>query len=251
MWPDACAGCGMLGTPLCANCLAAAPCLGTSACPTCAGPLPPSPRTVRASAVAPPLQVAPAVSAAGTSVDAALRRDCPACRGAAYRWVAVVAPYSGPWRRWIHTAKFGPDPALGRALAQLLARRLASEELDPQWLLVPLPPTNRTSVLRGPHLPTLLARVAARELGLGWAPLVYRRRPGRPQRRRAAAERGTLAAAAFVTTPLPRGVRGVVLVDDVMTTGATLAAVAGALAQRWPGLGIAAAVVARAGAPLA
>ncbi len=138
-----------------------------------------------------------------------------------------------------------------RPLARQLLLDMVAEEPGPDWLLVPVPPGSWESILRGADLTASLCREIESAGGPVWAPVLSRRRPGRPQRRRRRSERRRVSADVFAVSELPAGVRTVVIIDDVMTTGATLAACTDALLQRYPGLDVAAAVLARAGAPVA
>ena len=106
---------------------------------------------------------------------------------------------------------------------------------------------------RGYDQAALIAEVAARELGLPYAPLLERRRETIAQFDLDRDQRATNVAGAFALTGSHRGSdhdgpvlggRWVVLVDDVMTTGATLSACA--LVLRDAGaIGVSAVTVAR------
>lgn len=114
------------------------------------------------------------------------------------------------------------------------ARRVAGTgdgAADPPRLVpVPLAPSRRRR--RGFNQARRLARPLGRELGWPVDSALQRRRRGRPQARLGRASRGENVAGAFAASPAPPGGGEppvAVIVDDVVTTGATAGACAGAL----------------------
>jgi ComF family protein len=141
----------------------------------------------------------------------------------------------------VHHLKYEGYTALGRPIAALIARTVARPS-DSVLVPVPLGPTRERE--RGYNQ----AAVIARALGTVWsAPVaesVLRRlRDTRSQTALTPDERRSNVARAFAAASPPshRGKRSgaaVILVDDVLTTGATLAASAAALATAgWSELG--------------
>jgi ComF family protein len=133
-------------------------------------------------------------------------------------------------RAWILALKHGSRPDLARPLGRLLGARLGSGE-DGAWLVpVPLHPLRRLE--RGYDQARLLARFAAEFVGLPVVEALRRTQWTVPQgtpgaRSRRANVRGAFVVARRKTRGLAR--RSVVLVDDVVTSGATVDACASAL----------------------
>lgn len=203
LWPTRCLACddaGLDGLDLCAACEAGLP-ENASACRACAVPLP-----------------EPGV--------------CGACLGARSPLTEVRAPfvYAAPLDRLLPRLKFAGDLAAATLVSQLMATRLRDAP-RPQALL-PVPLHRARLRRRGFDQALEIAKPLGRALGL---PVL----DGALVRQRATAEQSTLSAiarkrnvrGAFVARaklPLPAHVA---LVDDVMTTGATLRAAAVALRQ--------------------
>jgi ComF family protein len=145
----------------------------------------------------------------------------------------VLSPFAGAVQEAIHAVKFRQQPALGCELGRRFARAtgLAAilREVD---LLIPVPlhPARRRE--RGYNQSLHIATGLAEVLGLPVCPqLLRRRRPTRQQTRLDAEERRRNLRGAFeVTAELPAHTC-IGVVDDVVTTAATLAACAQALEQ--------------------
>lgn len=164
--------------------------------------------------------------------------DHPEADGAAVP-IYAATHYDDTSRRLVLAYKHGGRLALGRLLARLIAARLPSADAGaPPAVLVPVPLHRWRLWSRGFNQAALLAQELAR-MGKGEAmvaALIRKRRTpslgglGREARERALA--GAIALDARHSARL-RG-RDVVLVDDVLTSGATSRACIAAIAEARP-----------------
>jgi len=148
------------------------------------------------------------------------------------RAVAAV-DYVAPWDDLVRRFKFDAALDLGDALAQRVldaVRRSAAQR--PDWLL-PVPLAAERLRERGYNQAWELTRRVARELACASDPwLLLRMRDTPHQLSLPPAERAANVRGAFAIDPLRRSAlqgRSVALLDDVMTTGATLSEAARAV----------------------
>ncbi|MFA6108399.1 MAG: ComF family protein [Candidatus Latescibacterota bacterium] len=159
--------------------------------------------------------------------------SCTNCSGweVAFDRAVVLGRFDGPLQQAVHALKFSGRRSLGPALGRSLARHLGPE-LTVVDLLVPVPLHPARQRERGFNQSALIAAGLGEELGRPVAgDLVVRRVQTRQQARLdAVARQDNLRDAFACPVPVP-GDRCLCLVDDVLTTGATLDACARALRQ--------------------
>ncbi|MDA2806008.1 ComF family protein [Nocardiopsis suaedae] len=166
---------------------------------------------------------------------AARPHRCAPRPGCPPAWAA--GPYTGADRALLLAYKHGGARALAARSGVRLAAAVAAAAPGPRpLLLVPVPARPQSVRRRGGDRTVPLARSAARELRRRGRAAVHR--PLLRHRRRVADQvglgrgerRGNLAGALEVRRGAPHGLAGdPVLIDDVVTTGATLAEAARAL----------------------
>lgn len=141
----------------------------------------------------------------------------------------AAAPFEGALREAIHALKYQGVRALAPILAERLVQAFRRSDFQAQ-AVVALPLHAERLAQRGYNQAALLAEALARRLNLPYLPqAVQRVRHTAPQVGLSRQERAANVADAFRADP--EQVRGLhlVLVDDVMTTGATMRACAQAL----------------------
>ena len=163
------------------------------------------------------------------------------------------APFGGLVRHALHQLKYGGETRLARPLGAAIARRWARAGAGGD-VLVPVPVHADRARQRGYDQAELLARAAAAALGLPCAPILERARATIAQFDLDRETRATNVRGAFRLEPRPAGNpapsrpplegRWIVLVDDVVTTGATLTACAAPLLAAGA-VGVSAVTVAR------
>jgi len=197
IWPPVCLVCGLgsdVGQGCCSGCRADMPGIDAH-CRTCGLGLP-------------------------RNVDAC--GDCVARPPPFERAVAGFG-YRAPIASLVQRFKFDGDLAAGRVLAHLLAERLSDGHADRPDLMVPVPLNWRRHWRRGFNQAELLCRDLSRHFGgLPWADVLKRSRATVTQSELPADRRAGNVRGAFGLGRMPPGVRHAALIDDVMTTGATL-----------------------------
>ncbi|HSE93294.1 MAG TPA: double zinc ribbon domain-containing protein [Methylomirabilota bacterium] len=221
--------------PLCGACWTTMPRLAPPLCPRCGASVgsfasPPessrlsggSPRT--GTSVISPLGSPPEGGAPRTAICGGCLVEPPA-----WDWGLAAAPYTGPVREALQALKFRGRRALAAPLGDLLVERCGPAFPDCVDALVPVPLAPSRERARGFNQARLLADRAAPGFGRpvrpGW---LARARPTAPQSDLDAEARRANVRGAFRAAPAVAGCH-VVVVDDVLTTGATVTECARAL----------------------
>jgi len=203
LFPRWCVGCGREGEFICPSCLRSLPRIKPPLCPKCGRP----------------------------QSSATL---CPGCAGWQANIDGIRSPFrfDGVIRQAIHELKYRNLRAIAGLLAQWLNDYLTTNPV-PGEVVVPVPLHPKRLRERGYNQSRLLAKELAKLSGL---PLVdnclIRKRYSPPQARTAtvAGRRVNVANAFFCRDQRLRD-KGVLLIDDVSTSGATLDACARALKE--------------------
>ena len=205
---------------LCLHCEAPLERARPALCPACHGTLAPLPAVSCARCGLP---------AARTAADGGDLAGCPRCRDWPPSLSAVAATrHGGAAAAVIHTLKYRGWRHLAEVCAELMAQALAGRGIAPDlYVPVPLHPARRRA--RGFNQAELLAAALARSGGRPLAHAIERVRATPPQVGARLTERRANMRGAFGAIQRLRPDETVALVDDVATSGATLAAGAEAL----------------------
>ncbi len=141
------------------------------------------------------------------------------------------SPFTGATRRALHALKYAGEQRLAWPLGEVVAERWGRAGAGGD-VLVPVPVHEERRRERGYDQAALIGTAAARRLGLPWCSALVRTRATTAQYHLDLRHRAANVAEAFRVTSAARPAirdQWVVLLDDVVTTGATLSESARAL----------------------
>jgi competence protein ComFC len=156
---------------------------------------------------------------------------CPSCKAShpPYEALRSWAVFEGPIRQSLHSLKYHRNVALGDAFARYLAEYVKNMgwQVD---MVVPVPLGRQKMKERGYNQAGLLAMPVSYILHLQYSPrAVLRVRETRTQVGLSGLERKENISGAFRADPVRVSGKVVLLMDDIATTGVTLAACSEAL----------------------
>ncbi len=196
VFPTSCAGCGKIeGEMICPSCLRGIPFIGNPSCYRCGRP------TLY------PVE------------------ECNDCRGRGLRmdYTVALALFEDPMKSIIHKFKYGKGKRLAPLLATLLATKIEEKGLPfraEKITFVPLHPKKERE--RGYNQSRLVAESLAEHLGIDCVTLLERTRDTPAQAGLSLQERKNNIKNCIQIKEGGKGVSGVILIDDVFTTGLTL-----------------------------
>jgi ComF family protein len=163
--------------------------------------------------------------APGTWFCVSCRDECEPVSHEGRLPLRAAGAHVGPLRSAIHRLKYGAEPGLANELGALVALELARDLARGIWIdvIVPVPLHRLRASARGYDQAALLADAVAARTGLPVRAALHRVRAGQPQVSLDRVARVANVRGAFVAEAGSLGGLGVALVDDVATTGATLA----------------------------
>lgn len=142
-----------------------------------------------------------------------------------------MLPYVEEVRACLHALKYGRRRRLAATLGREAARKWVPGELSSPSAIVPVPLSRKRRRERGFNQAELIARAVAREAAIPlWTRVLTKTKDCPPQAGLSAnARRKNVSGVYRARLPEPLEGKVLLLVDDVLTTGATAEAAAGAL----------------------
>lgn len=133
--------------------------------------------------------------------------------------------YDGAVKEWIYSFKYGNKPYLARPFARMMADRIKELGLDECIdTVIPVPLHRKKLRQRGYNQSRLLGHVVAREIDKRLAEVIVRGKNTPPLSGLTRLERIQCLEGAFEIKPdkMHKGIKNVMLIDDIYTTGTTV-----------------------------
>ncbi len=153
--------------------------------------------------------------------------NCPYCREhpVAFTYCCALGSYQGALRKTLHRFKYRGEKGLALPLGRLLSARLtATSWIATVDVLVPIPLSTQRQRTRGYNQAALLAQSVSRNLGIPSQGLLQRTRETDSQTSLGRHDRWENICGAFKESNNSEGKllgKNVLLVDDILTSGAT------------------------------
>lgn len=204
IYPPRCLGCGVtVGSEfgLCGPCWRDTPFIAGAICDSCSVPL-------------------PGPGEDGLTCDACMAGPPP------WRWARSALIYDGTGRKLILALKHGDRQEIAQPAGRWMVHAMGDRTLAAETLVAPVPLHWTRTIKRRYNQSALLARSVARQLGLSWCPNLLQRvrrtvsLDGLGREERFALLQGSMRIHPRHAASLAG--RPVLLVDDVLTSGATL-----------------------------
>ena len=204
LFPPRCSGCGRWGERLCNQCLGKVTRIEEPICWICGDP-----------------------------IKSSLQKVCRRCSSneRSFDQVRSWAHYHGPIQNAIQNLKYQKDVGL----SNILAKPMISVIYEMDWeidLITAVPMDEQKLIKRGYNQAALLAKPIAWEIGVSFNPEALSKPfPNRPQVGLSDEERSVNVLGVYFSVPEYVEGKTVLVVDDVVTTGATLNACSTALKE--------------------
>jgi ComF family protein len=201
LYPPVCIACGEPGSVLCSNCMEKIKLRQGHVCKHCGSYL---------------------------SCEEIICKECQK-KPPKFTAMRTFADYEGVIRESVHALKYQKNQSIGHLFSGMLASLVKKEgwQVD---LVIPVPLSPKRAAERGYNQAAQIAKPLALKLGVRYNPFGLKRiRNTRSQVGLSAQERRVNVAGAFEAIPELISGKKVLVIDDVITTGATFTACADAL----------------------